>query len=208
MELDGEHAKRNEQKWDRRAFTFDQKRFDYFRWIQRWVIRRIGIKPGQHFLDIGCGTGWAVRYAALQAQGRGEFHGVDLSGEMIAAAQAQSLAFSNVHFHKANAECLPVPDDSVDVILCTNSFHHYRNPVRALTEINRVLIPGGRVWIVDVATDDGFMRWVDHRVKSNEPEHVHFQSSREYRELFSSAGITMLNQKWLIYPLRVQIGKK
>lgn len=64
MDPHTEHTRLNERKWDSRAATYDRKRFDYFRWMQKRVVRLIDLRPGLHFLDIGCGTGWAVRYVA------------------------------------------------------------------------------------------------------------------------------------------------
>jgi hypothetical protein len=49
-----QHAELNELKWDARAATYDQKRFDYFRWMQRRVIGLIDLRPGLHFLGHIC----------------------------------------------------------------------------------------------------------------------------------------------------------
>lgn len=121
MDPNTEHAGLNERKWDSRAATFDQKRFDYFRWMQRKVIGLIDLKPGCHFLDIGCGTGWAVRHVASLLQGEGEFYGVDISGAMIGTAQVQSRGFKNMEFYKTSAEQIPLEDGCVDFAICTNS---------------------------------------------------------------------------------------
>lgn len=61
---DSEHAELNERKWDSRAATYDEKRFDYFRYMQKRLIALIPLKENLHFLDLGCGTGWAVRHVA------------------------------------------------------------------------------------------------------------------------------------------------
>jgi ubiquinone/menaquinone biosynthesis C-methylase UbiE len=205
---DPRHTALNERKWDARALTYDRRRFDYFRWMQLRVISRIELRPGVHFLDIGCGTGWAVRYVAGMLQHEGEFYGIDLSGAMIEAAQAQSRRFRNVHFEKAKAEQIPLGDGSIDVTICTNSFHHYLDPSQALAEIQRVLVAGGRLYILDVTTDDCFMRWMDRRVRQREPEHVHFYSSREYQALFLAAQLKPLGDRTISYPLKVHIAEQ
>lgn len=208
MDPNSGHAGRNERKWDSRADTYDQKRFDYFRWMQRRVIGLIDLRPGCHFLDIGCGTGWAVRCVAGLLQDQGEFSGVDLSGAMIETAQVQSRGFRNVHFYKANAEQIPMASGSVDFAICTNSFHHYLNPSKVLAEIHRVLRVDGRLYILDVTADDFLIRWINHRVRQREPEHVQFYGGQEYRTLSAAARLKYLNSQWVAYPLKIHIIEK
>jgi len=198
----------NERKWDQRSRTYDQKRFDYFRWMQQQAIRLIDLRPGMHFLDIGCGTGWAVRYVAGLLHDEGDFSGVDISSGMIEKAQSQSQGLEPVHFCQANVERLPFEDETVDAALCTNSFHHYPDPVKALIEIGRVLKPGGRFFILDVTADDFFIRWVDSRVRQNEQEHVKFYGSREYHDLFTAARFDHIQSKTITYPLKIHIAGK
>jgi len=208
MDNSSEKVRLNERKWDRRSSTYDQKRFDYFRWMQQRAIRLIDLHPGMHFLDIGCGTGWAVRYVAGLLQGDGEFSGVDISGGMIEKAKNQTQGLEQVHFYQANAEKLPFEDGRVDDALCTNSFHHYPDPLKALVEIGRVLKPGGRFYILDVTSDDFFIRWIDSRVRQNEQEHVKFYSSREYQAMFAAAHLDHVQSRIITYPLKVHIAGK
>ncbi len=207
MDPDTQHTELNQRKWDLRAATFDQKRFDYFRWMQRWVIHQVDLKPGVHFLDIGCGTGWAVRSVAARLRCQGEFYGIDVSAAMIAKAQAHSQDFPNVHFYQASAEQLPLPGGTIDRAICTNSFHHYFDPARALAEIRRVLAPGGRLYIMDLTSDDFLMRFIDARARKKEREHVKFYSSREFRRLFAAARLTYLGSHWLLYPNKVHVAQ-
>jgi ubiquinone/menaquinone biosynthesis C-methylase UbiE len=203
-----QHAELNERKWDARASTFDQKRFNYFRWLQWRVIRLIDLRPGLHFLDIGCGTGWAVRYVANCLHDKGEFCGVDISGAMIETAEAQSRIFGNVHFYKSNAEHLPLESGSMDSAICTNSFHHYLEPSKVLAEIHRVLAMAGRLYILDVTTDDFVMRWIDGRVRQQEREHIKFYSSREYQAMFTAAQLKYLRSRLIVYPIKVHVAEK
>ncbi len=198
----------NKSKWDARAATFDDRCFDYFRCLQRRVVRLIEVKPGIHFLDVGCGTGWAVRHVAGLVQGRGEFHGADLSANMIAKARANSVDLVNVHFHQANAERLPLEGGTFDSIICTNSFHHYPDPFKALSEMARVLKVGGRVYIMDLTADGPLLRAIDRRVKAREKEHVKFYGTREYRQMFSVAGLRYVRSKTIAFPMKVHIGEK
>lgn len=58
-----EHDRLNEEKWNSRAKTYDDKRFNRFRFMQKRLVSLLNLKENQNLLDLGCGTGWAVRYA-------------------------------------------------------------------------------------------------------------------------------------------------
>jgi ubiquinone/menaquinone biosynthesis C-methylase UbiE len=203
-----EHEKANEQKWDRRSQSFDNKRFDYFRWMQKQVLSLITFQAGASFLDLGCGTGWAVCYVADLLEGQGHFTGIDISQGMIERAEENASGLENVNFQIASAEQLPIEDGTIDNIICTNSFHHYLHPEKALAEVYRVLKEKGRIYILDVTSDDPFLNWIDHLTAKQEKEHVRFHSTREIVKLFSTAGLKHVQSKWVLYPLKVHVAEK
>jgi ubiquinone/menaquinone biosynthesis C-methylase UbiE len=205
-----DHNAANEKKWSRRAANFDNRRYDYFRLLQRLLVRETRIKPACTFLDLGCGTGWAVRYAADLLAGNGRFVGIDLSQGMIEKAKSDSTGLINVEFHQANADDLPFDEGIFDTVICSNSFHHYLRPIEALKEVRRVLKPGGKIQILDITADDALIRWIDKRVKRREKEHVKFYSSAEYAQLFNQAGLKHVRSSRLkiLYPLKVHVGEK
>jgi ubiquinone/menaquinone biosynthesis C-methylase UbiE len=120
MGKDFDHAELNAKKWDARAETYDEKRFDYFRYMQKRLIALLPLKENLCFLDIGCGTGWAVRYVATLVNQQGEFYGIDVSPNMIKKAKDHSQDYRNAYFYKANAEELPFQDNLLDLITGTN----------------------------------------------------------------------------------------
>ncbi len=205
-----DHNAANEAKWSQRSITFDRKWNDIFRYLQWELIRYAGIQAPCNFLDVGCGTGWAVRYASRLLNGNGRFVGIDLSKGMIERAKKQVNHHSNVEFLEGSAEHLPVESGNFDTIICTNSFHHYLLPVEALEEMNRILRPGGRVFILDLTSDDYFSRWIDRRTRANEKEHVKYYSSAEFQRMFTEAGIWPILSRPLkiLYPLKVHVGEK
>jgi cyclopropane fatty-acyl-phospholipid synthase-like methyltransferase len=78
MEEVEEQAKLNEQLWDSRAATYN-KRFSFTRWTQKKLVSMLHLEENAYLLDVGCGTGWTVRYAAILANEKGMFYGVDNS---------------------------------------------------------------------------------------------------------------------------------
>lgn len=208
MEQRESHARMNESKWTLRAETYDESRFDYFRLMQKYVLRYIERKPGVHFLDVGCGTGWAVCHLAESLQYLGEFYGIDLSIGMVEKASLKSEEHSNIHFIQANVEQIPIEDNFFDYVISTNSFHHYLDPSKALCEVRRILKPHGRILIMDPTADDLLMRWIDRRVKKNEPEHVKFYSSKEYQTMFEEAKVEYIQRIIFTSPMKIHVGEK
>lgn len=210
MEKRNEHARLNEEKWDKRAKTFDDRRFNYFRFMQKKLISLLGLKENQRILDLGCGTGWAVRYAANLVNQRGEFYGIDISSKMIERAKASSSNCKNVFFYRTSAEQLPFSDDFFDFIICSNSFHHYFCPDKVLSEVHRVLKSKGRIYILDGTGDDFIVRMFDKRTKKKDPSHVKLYSTQEYKALFAQAKLNYIATKsiWGLLYIKIHVGEK
>ncbi len=115
------------------------------------------LKPGEVVLDLGSGGGFDVFIAAAKVGERGHVHGVDMTHEMVALARRNAAAFrrrtglDNVTFHLAQIEALPLPDASVDVVISNCVLNLSPHQPEVWTEIARVLRPGGRVSISDLA---------------------------------------------------------
>lgn len=116
------------------------------------------VAQGERVLDVGCGTGTLAIAAARRVGERGAVVGVDASAEMIEFARAKALAESAVvSFEQAPAHALPFPDAQFDVVLCALALHHVPEPERtqAVAEMRRVLVPTGRVLIVEYGRSIG-----------------------------------------------------
>jgi ubiquinone/menaquinone biosynthesis C-methylase UbiE len=124
--------------------------------LMRGAYRRIaehlttGIAPGGRVLDIGTGPGRLVETIARR---RPELTvvGIDPSADMIARAARRTANLPNAEVKIAASEDLPLGDASVDAVVSSLSSHHWADPEAALAEQVRVLVPGGRLWLVDLA---------------------------------------------------------
>jgi ubiquinone/menaquinone biosynthesis C-methylase UbiE len=209
MAEDHDHLRINAQKWDMRAPTYDKKRFEFMRYMQRRTIKYMPVTKNISFLDIGCGTGWALEYLAELADNQGNFQGIDISPRMIERAGERSLRNNVLKFQVANAGQLPFSEQCFDLILCTNSFHHYRSPQKALSEALRVLKRKGRIYITDFTADGPIGRLIDNRQRRREAAHIRFYSSKQFKSLFADAGFSYIKRR-SITPLmmKIHIGEK
>lgn len=207
---EAKHILINEAKWDEWADTLDEKgkRNDYLRKAQSDVIALLEMNENTHLLDIGCGTGKALAFAAEKNSGKGEFYGVDLSEKMIEKAKENFRGKENFHFIQANAEFIPLPDHSFDDIICTHSFHHYLHPIQALKEMHRLLKPAGKLYLLDPTTDGIMMKVIDKIVKLTDKAHVKMYSTKEFKNMFSVTGFQYLDNQVVMGPVKVHIGRK
>lgn len=103
---------------------------------------------GVRIADLGCGNG---RLTALLAGSGNDVIGVDNAEEQIRLARELYQGRPGVSFVQAEAEELPFPSQSLDVLIFSHSLHHIPRPEQALIEAGRTLVPGGRLIIVDLA---------------------------------------------------------
>jgi ubiquinone/menaquinone biosynthesis C-methylase UbiE len=126
----------------------------FFGGRRRRVYERLlslsGAQPGDHVVDIGCGTGYFTRIMAEAVAPGGSAVGVDASRDMIAYAR-RITRLSNCSFSEGTAEALSAADGSQDVVVTSLMIHHLPEAKRAhaIREMYRVLRPGGRVLIAE-----------------------------------------------------------
>ena len=105
---------------------------------------------GDRVVDIGCGPGFHVAELAEMVGESGQIIGVDVSDAMLASAAKRTADRANVEFRSGDAVDLPVSDSSVDGAIAVQVYEYVHDVAAALTEVLRVLKPGGRLAIVDV----------------------------------------------------------
>lgn len=181
-------SKAEARSWfDRRARTYEGG--VTARWrdpVQRASLEALDLSPADRLLDVGCGTGAASRTAAEMGA---SVIGVDLSPKMVKEAMTLAGTTENLAFEVADVEHLPFPDGRFTAVLCSNAFHHYPDPSRAVAEMARVLAPGGRLALGDATSDLRASRVADRFLRWFEPGHVRLYRSAELGAFVQGAGL-------------------
>lgn len=125
--------------------------------LLRWFVARraIELMPRGVAVDLGCGPGHLVIKLAQMAP-QMQVTGLDLSDEMLAEAEIQARMAGladRISFRRGDAEQIPFPDASLDLVVSTLSLHHWSKPIAVLDELARVLRPGGAFLIADLRRD-------------------------------------------------------
>jgi SAM-dependent methyltransferase len=111
---------------------------------------RIGIGPGAHVLEVGCGFGLETLRLARLASQDGRVTGCDLSSDFLAEARHRArLAGFDIAFEQARAEALPFPDRSFDIVWSERTLIYVPDVRQAVSEMHRVLRPEGRVALIE-----------------------------------------------------------
>src|SRR5690242_10928899 len=115
-----------------------------------WTMGRL--RPGERVLDLGSGAGTDSLIAAQMVGEEGSVTGIDMTPQMLAKARAAAatMGATNVEFVEAEAESLPFPDASFDLVISNGVIDLIPDKDAVFAELHRVLRPGGRIQIADV----------------------------------------------------------
>jgi arsenite methyltransferase len=161
--------------------------------LTRQLLDQLGLADGKRLVDVASGRGTTALLAAREYGARAE--GVDLSAASVAlatgAAASADLA-DRVDFHVGDAEAVPLPDGCADVVICECALCTFPDKPTAIAEMARLLAPGGRLGLTDVAADrdrlpeelTGLTAWIACVADA--------RPLAEYADLTASAGLLVL----------------
>lgn len=158
-----DYERLSREHFDRQAPEYDQRDTWYYsregKISCRDVARRLNTIRYSRLLDVGCGTGYL--FELLQPAENSEWVGIDISPRMIEMARAKNIP--GAEFLVGTANHLPFTEASFDVVVCSQSFHHYPYQREAMNEVWRVLKPGGLYILADTGLG-GLGGWFDNHI--------------------------------------------
>ena len=159
------------------------------------------LNPGEVVLDLGSGGGIDVLLSARRVGPAGKAYGLDMTDEMLALANEnkRKAGAENVEFLKGEIENIPLPEDSVDVIISNCVINLSADKDRVLREAFRVLKPGGRLAVSDVVTRGEISPEIRQSVLLWVGCVAGALDENEYREKLSAAGFEQIE----IEPTRI-----
>jgi SAM-dependent methyltransferase len=167
--------------------------------------REVAAIPGARVLDLGCGAGHASFAVAPYAASVTAY---DPTAQMLAVVEREAAArgLSNMDTVQGMAEVLPFPDSHFDCVISRLSAHHWHDVPAGLREVQRVLKPDGRVFLIDTAGGETPM--LDTHLQTIEilrdPSHIRDYTAREWLALFREAGFNAtVRREW---PLLIEFS--
>jgi ubiquinone/menaquinone biosynthesis C-methylase UbiE len=144
-----------EQTYNAAADFFDAPALAFWDRTGRQTIGRLGLSPGAHVLDIGCGTGASALPAAEAVGAGGRVVGLDLSGDLLALARdkAKRRGLSHVEFRKADMTASGYADGEFDAVVSVFSIFFVPDMESLVSELWRMVKPGGRLAVTTWGPD-------------------------------------------------------
>lgn len=162
--------------------------------LQRQALAELEPQPSDRLLDVACGVGGLVAEVAPRVE---RAVGADLSEGMlrIARERAAGLSASNLEFQLAPSDALPFADDTFTALVCTTALHHFPDPQGSITEMARVLGPGGRLVLGDMTRDWLPGKLADPLMKRFEKGHVGLRRKQEMEAMLVQAGLSIASSR-------------
>jgi SAM-dependent methyltransferase len=152
-------------------------------------------------LDVATGTG---NTALALAPFVHSVIGLDMAVKMLEQGQKRALEeeHMNASFLEGSAEALPFPDSSFTLVTSRHAPHHFRDVPKFLSEVARVLKPGGRFVMADQITLEAQNKaWVDEYQRTRDPSHFTQRTITEWQNLARDAGLQWITSKIVSYRL-------
>jgi SAM-dependent methyltransferase len=152
-------------------------------------------------LDVATGTG---NTALTISPFVSSVIGLDMAVKMLEQAQKRALeeGFANADFLEGSAEALPFSESSFSLVVSRHAPHHFRDVPKFLSEVARVLEPGGRFVMADQVTLEAQNKsWIDEFQRTRDPSHFTQRTIAEWQDLARAAGLSWIAHQVVPYRL-------
>jgi ubiquinone/menaquinone biosynthesis C-methylase UbiE len=175
----------------------------FYQTVHKRLLEYVDLPTKANVLDLGCGTGRLLTRLADQfPELRGT--GLDLSPQMLQVARQKNRHRPRLIYVEGKAESLPFADGQFDAIFNTISFLHYLEPQQVLSEVARVLNPGGRFYLVDTS----WKRQGEIPLNLGSLGKVKLYSPQQRENLGAATGLMCVSHHYLLGPVLLTIFAK
>ncbi len=152
------------------------------------LLKRLAMHGDESVLDVATGTGHTALAIAPYAA---KVFGVDATEQMLAEAVklAEGRELRNVAYMVADSRNLPFAPGSFDIVTCRRAAHHFQDKESFLSEVARVLRPGGRMALVDMSPTLAARGLLDDMERIRDRTHVRSYTSEEWRKVTEASGL-------------------
>ncbi len=167
-------------------------------WFARILLEHANPQPGEHVVDIACGTGIVARQTAARVGLSGAIVAVDINPAMLAVGRSlPAPEGASIEWREGNAQALPLPDSTFNLALCSAGLQFFPDRPAAVREMYRVLQPGGRLGVCVARSLD--LNPASHLIWGTIARHLNttpemltpafsLANGEEFRRLLESAG--------------------
>jgi len=160
------------------------------------LIEIAALRPGERVLDVACGTGIVARLASQHVGAAGTVGGLDINPGMLAAARLSTLPEMAIDWYEASTEAIPLADASFDAVLCQMGLQFVSDKQAAMSEMRRVLAPGGRLILnvpgptpqLFVIMEEALVRLIGAEAAGFVSRVFSLHDTKELQNLFNGAG--------------------
>lgn len=146
--------------------------------------------PGAAVLDVACGTA-EILFRLAKQHPKTSFIGIDLTPAMVELARAKTKSLPNVEIKEGSAEHLIFSDNTFDVMLCSEAFHHFPHSEQALQEMYRVAKPRSLLMVVDLGFPSPFITQIVERISRTFEVNKHIYNQHELEQLLEQQGFSV-----------------
>ena len=188
------HVEKIRRQFTRQADAYSRMRQTRDEKGLNGLVALAGVSSSDRVVDVACGPAFLTMAFAEKCR---HAVGVDATGELLNGARREAARrrIDNVAFVLGDVNRLVLRDRSCDVASCRAAFHHFPDPANVLSEMQRLLRPGGTILIADMlaSKDPEQAAYHDRIERLCDPTHTRALAGTEFEQLFRDAGLELLH---------------
>lgn len=192
--MDNKHT---QNKYNKIAGIYDKRWEGYLNSTHKAALRLMGRDFKGPVLDASGGTGLLAKIIIEAGNKNIEISLMDISEEMMKIAEKRLKKFPNARIFRGDVHNIPFESKSFSTALSVSAFHYYVDPEKAISELYRVLKPGGSLIIIDWSRDPFYSKAFNLFLRATSKTHINIYTLKELEKFIAKAGFKIKKTvKW------------